>query len=158
MSSGAVYSIDTSALLDGMKRHYPPSTFKGLWTEMETLAEARRLLASEEVYDEVKVHDDEVKAWIEARSSSLVVPTDGKIAAEVTAILAVHPKLVMNMRGRNRADPFVIAVAKLRGAIVVTGEGSDGTIDRPKIPFICQRLSIPCIKFLELIQAEGWTF
>ncbi len=29
----------------------------------------------------------------------------------------------MTLKGRNRADPFVVAVARLRGATAVTGEG-----------------------------------
>jgi hypothetical protein len=64
----------------------------------------------------------------------------------------------MQMKNRNRADPFVIAVAGLRGATVVTGEGSDGTADRPKIPFVCSQLRIPCIRLLDVIRAEGWSF
>ena len=32
----------------------------------------------------------------------------------------VFPRLVGAMKDRNRADPFVIALAKLKGAIVVT--------------------------------------
>jgi hypothetical protein len=66
--------------------------------------------------------------------------------------------MVMNLKGRNRADPFVVAVARIRGATVVTGEGSDGTEDRPKIPFVCQKLVIDCTRFTQLIRSEGWTF
>jgi len=47
------------------------------------------------------------------------------------------------MKGRNRADAFVIAVARLQGAVVVTGEGANGTEDKPKIPYICQELKVP---------------
>ena len=64
----------------------------------------------------------------------------------------------MQLKNRNRADPFVIALAELRGATVVTGEGSDGTERRPKIPYVCQQRDIPCIRFLQFIQDEGWTF
>lgn len=98
------------------------------------------------------------KAWCEPRKESLVVPTDSAIATEVTSILTDHPKIVANMKGRNRADAFVIAVAKIKDATVVTGEGSDGTMNKPKIPFVCGEYSVPCFRFLDLIQAEGWTF
>jgi hypothetical protein len=62
------------------------------------------------------------------------------------------------MKGRNRADAFVIAVARVRGAVVVTGEGPDGNENRPKIPFICQNLKIRCVRFLDIVRLEGWKF
>jgi len=158
MTTATKYSVDTSALMDGMKRYYPPTTFKQLWIEIDRLIEDGRFFASEEVGEEVKVHDDELNRWVRARAPKLIVPTDASIAQEVTAILSVHQRLVMSMKGRNRADPFVIAVAKLRGATVVTGEGNDGTADRPKIPYVCQRLSIPHMRLLDMILAEGWVF
>lgn len=40
------YSIDTSAILDGWRRHYPPDVFPGLWTRMEGLIVAGHLRAS----------------------------------------------------------------------------------------------------------------
>ena len=158
MSNAVRYSIDTSALLDGMKRYYPPAPFKQLWIEIDQLIGDGRLFASEEVHEELKIHDDEVKSWMEARSDALLVPTDMRITTEVTAILTANPRLVMNMKGRNRADPFVIAVARVHGATVVTGEGGDGTQDRPKIPYVCQQLGVPCMRFLDLITSEKWTF
>jgi hypothetical protein len=158
MTPGTTYSIDTSALMDGMKRYYPPATFTQLWVQIDGLIEAGRLLASEEVAEEVKVHDDELRDWVHSRAGRLIVPTDARIASEVTRVLTVNPRLAGNIRGRNRADAFVIALASLRGATVVTGEGHNGTADRPKIPYVCQQLGIPCIRLLEVIIAEGWTF
>ncbi|MEK7153667.1 MAG: DUF4411 family protein [Patescibacteria group bacterium] len=73
-------------------------------------------------------------------------------------ILGSFPKLVANMKGRNRADAFVIAVARVKGATVVTGEGPDGNQNRPKIPYICQQLNVPCVRFLEIVRLEGWKF
>jgi hypothetical protein len=125
---------------------------------MDELVAEGRLIISEEVWEEAQAKDAVVKAWCKPRRDSIVVPTDTTVAEEVQHVLEDHERLVMNMKGRNRADPFVIAVASLRGAIVVTGEGSDGTANRPKIPFVCQSLGIECVKFVDLIRLEGWTF
>jgi hypothetical protein len=35
------YSIDTSAILDGWRRHYPPDVFPPLWTSLEELDRRR---------------------------------------------------------------------------------------------------------------------
>ncbi len=152
------YSADTSALIDGLERYYPEDHFPALWEKMDELVSGGRLIISEEVWEEAQTKDAVVKAWCEPRKDSIVVPTDTVVAQEVQRVLAGHERLVMNMKGRNRADPFVIAVANLRGAVVVTGEGSDGTESRPKIPFVCQHLGIECVKFVDVIRLEGWTF
>jgi len=102
--------------------------------------------------------DAVAKACCEDRQDRLVVPTDAGVASAVQRILIDHERLVMNMKGRNRADPFVIALAQLKGAVVLTGEGSDGTANRPKIPYICQEIGLPCCRFLEMIRLEGWRF
>ena len=86
------------------------------------------------------------------------VRTDQAVVTATQQVLRGHELLVKNMKGRNRADPFVIAVAQIRGAIVVTGEGSDGTANRPKIPYVCNRLGLTCIRFLDVVRAEGWRF
>lgn len=153
------YSVDTSALIDGLERYYFEDAFPGIWGKVWELVAADRFFISEEVWEEAQKKTGVVKAWCEQDTTGkLIVPTNGAIAREVKAILAGTPKMVMNMRGRNRADPFVLAVARLRGATAVTGEGSDGTEDRPKIPFVCGKLGIPCKTFSELIRIEGWRF
>ena len=85
------------------------------------------------------------------------MPTDSAVAIEVRSILQTHKRLVMNLKNRNRADPFVIAVANIKGAVVVTGEDG-GNENRPKIPYVCSQIGAECIGFLDLIQREGWIF
>jgi hypothetical protein len=152
------YSADTSALIDGLERYYPEEHFPALWENVDELVYDGRLIISEEVWEEAQTKDAVVKAWCEPRKDVMIVPTDAAVAEEAKRVLATHQRLVMNLKGRNRADPFVIAVASIRGAVVVTGEGSDGTENHPKIPFVCQRLGIECIRFLDVIRLEGWTF
>lgn len=158
-TAAPAYSVDTSALLDGLERYYVEDTFPGIWEKVAELIDADRFFISEEVYEEAKKKTGVVRAWCEKDTTGkLIVPTDGPITREVQAILKDTPKMVMTMKGRNRADPFVVAVARLRTATVVTGEGSDGTEDRPKIPYVCAKLTIPCTTFTELIRAESWVF
>ena len=153
-----LYCVDTSALIDGLERYYPEENFPALWERVDDLVIAGRLFISEEVWEEVKQKDERVQAWVQPRLEALMIRTDQAIVNVTQQILNRHQLLVKNMKGRNRADPFVIAVARIRGAIVVTGEGSDGTASRPKIPYICDQIGLPCIRFLDVIQTEGWRF
>jgi hypothetical protein len=156
---GDVYSLDTSGLIDGLERNYPPAAFPGLWHRVDGLIAEGRLLLSEEVMIEATKKDLAAKEWCEGRDkATFMVPTDHTIASIVKDILTEYPKLVKALANRNRADAFVIAVAASRGAIVVTGEGHDGTDNRPKIPYICRRRKVDCIRFVDLILREKWTF
>lgn len=152
------YSVDTSGLIDGLERYYPEESFPALWQKIDELVAEGRFLLSEEVWEEVKSKDAVVRAWCEPRKGNLIVPTTAEVAVSVRELLAEYPRLVANMKNRNRADPFVIAVAKLRPATVVTGEGPGGSANRPKIPFICDAIGIPCVRFTDIVTTEGWTF
>lgn len=153
------YSVDTSALFDGLERYYPQALFPALWERIAGLIAEGRLIISAEVWDEARTRDELAKEWCDAQGKDpMVVETDLAVATEVRSILATFPRLVAQQKGRNRADAFVIAVAKLRGAVVVTGEGSNGTENRPKIPFICDQMDIPCYTFIDIARLEGWTF
>jgi len=153
-----LYSFDTSALIDGLERYYPAETFSGLWEAVDTLISDGRFFASAEVWEEIKKKDELVKKWADSRQSQVFVGTDAIVTLEVQKILETFPRLVMSGGRRNRADPFVVAIAKLRKATVVTGEGNDGSMNRPKIPFVCQEMKIPCVTFTEFISSEQWKF
>ncbi len=57
------YSIDTSAILDGWNRYYPPDVFPGLWRRLEGLIGDGHLKATEEVRMELERKDDEAFSW-----------------------------------------------------------------------------------------------
>lgn len=151
------YCIDTSAILDGWVRYYPIDSFPGLWANLDRLIEANRLLTSDEVLRELEAKDDEALRWAKERPR-LFVELDDPIQAATSEILSRFPNMVDTMRGRNRADPFVIAVARARGCTVVTGERNRGTPERPRIPLVCAHFGLPCVDLLGLIRAEGWRF
>ena len=158
MSPAVIYSVDTSALIDGLERYYRPANFPSLWERLDELIAQGRLLCSEEVLEEATQRDLPAKDWCTQRREHLVVPTDADVAIEAQVLLGQHPAMTKGLKGRNRADPFVIVVAKMHGATVVTGEGQDGSASRPKIPWVCRQLGVPCIRLAELITQEGWSF
>ncbi len=84
--------------------------------------------------------------------------TDAEVAKAVKAILDPYELLVKDMKNRNRADPFVIAVAQITGSKVVTEELGMGSPSRPKIPGVCAALGIDCITISDIVRLEGWKF
>ena len=151
------YSVDTSAILDGRVRHYPPDVFPALWTRFDELIHDGQLGAVEEVLVELERKDDETYAWASQRAS-MFVPIDDEIQRAVAEILSNHPRLVDTRKNRSGADPFVIALAKVNGCLVVTGERPTNSVDRPNIPDVCSALGIRSLSLLELIREEQWAF
>ena len=151
------FSIDTSAILDGWRRYYPRDVFPGLWIQLEELIRTGDLRASEEVRYELEKRDDDALVWAMERDG-FFVPIDDDTQDATSAILVDHPRLIDTRRGRSGADPFVIALAQVRGCAVVTGEKATGNLNRPKIPDVCRAIEVEVLSLLDLIRLEGWVF
>ncbi|HKS36663.1 MAG TPA: DUF4411 family protein [Verrucomicrobiae bacterium] len=149
--------MDTSGWLDGWQRHYPVDVFPSLWTKLDSVIIAGEIIATEEVYFEIKRKSDDLHEWIQARKK-LLVPLDEEIQAQATLLLREFPRLVDTLRGRGKADPFVLATAIKCNAVVVTGEILTGKMDKPRIPDVCQVKDIRCINFLQMIRELKLTF
>ena len=152
-----MYVIDTSALLDGWVRYYPPDVFPSLWSQLEEMIRTGELLSPDEVLLELGQKDDGVHSWAKA-NSAMFVALDEEVQQATQQILTQFPRLVGAMKDRNRADPFVIALAKVKAATVITSERSSGTRERPRIPNVCDHFGIGHRTLLQLIRDKAWTF
>jgi hypothetical protein len=153
------YSLDTSVLVNGWRKTYSPDVFPALWRKLDELIADGRVFAIDEVLRELSKQDDEILAWAKDREHMFVrIDSDGEIQVAVAEILSRFPRLVDSSKSRSIADPFVIALAKVRGYTVVTEEKFGGTIEKPKIPIVCQEMGIRCINLLQLVREQGWVF
>ena len=151
------YSIDSSALINGWQKNYPPDIdiFSPIWDGLSSLIESGDLRSTEEVLHELEKQHDDVYGWVKERPD-LFIPIDDQIQNAVTNILRDYPRLVDNRKDRSGADPFVIAQAQISGAIVVADELPSNNLLKPKIPDVCVALGISCITLLQMIRREGW--
>jgi hypothetical protein len=149
------YSVDTSSFIEGFRERLAYPIVPEFWNrDLPSLVESGDLRATIEVHFELEVEDDEVLAFVDDLDD-LFVPIDEPIQREVRAILKDFPRLIH--AGRSGADPFVIALARMRGAAVVCEEGR-GKINAPKIPDVCEALGIPCIKLYQVVIEQGWEY
>ncbi len=151
------YVFDTSSLVGAWVRSYPPDLFPGVWEHMSDLARAGQLIAPEDVLEELKDRDDELQAWVKARTDAIIVPTSRALLLEARAVLADHPGLTKTGTGRGKADPFVIALAAQRNCPVVTEE-QGGSLTKPRIPFVCSARGVVSMSILDVIRTERWRF
>jgi hypothetical protein len=123
---------------------------------METAAEARTLVAVQEVLLELQKKDDDVYQW--AKQHLTFTPLEPAIQRAATEIVNRFPGFINVQRTRSVADPFVIAFARVNSLTVVTAERPSGSTRRPRIPDVCSGLSIRCVSLLQLFRDLGWTF
>ena len=150
----AVYSLDASALIYGWSEHYPIDVFPVIWRHLEEIARQDRLLIIDEVLAEARRKDDGLADWIEALPAG-VIALDEPIQVDVRAILASHARLLDTRKNKSGADPFVIALARVRAATVITAELATNSLARPKIPDVCRAIGLECKTLVDLFRLEG---
>lgn len=149
------YCFDTSAWIHAWDRAYPLDNFPGVWGQLTNLVAEGRLVSPDEVREEIERKDDELLKWLRD-VEGLFVPIDDQQQDLVREILQEEPRLVDSSKGRDQADPWVIALAEARAAVVVTQEGRRPT--NPRIPDVCAARDLSFFKLLEVIQVEEWSF
>jgi hypothetical protein len=149
------YCIDTSALIAAWSERYPIRRFKPFWDKMDGLAASQRLVAPEDVRREIQKKADGLYKWVNERKP-MFVELEESVQQSARDILRDYPWLLKNVPGKSPADPFVIALAKVRGLVVVTEEGR-GSTKKPKIPDVCEAVGIHCVNLLGLLEEEDWT-
>jgi Domain of unknown function (DUF4411) len=158
-STGTLYVADTSALMDWQDRLYPPDVFPSLVVEVARLIAHGRYVSVELVQEEVeKMGSTSLQAWVKA-NKTIFDRTPNHLAAAL-AIEGAFPALKDPNARFDEADGYVIALAQMRNATVVTAETPAATKRKPRrslyIPDVCAALGIPCISNLGLMRREGW--
>ena len=154
----ARYSLDTSCLVNGWGKHYPPDMFGPVWTHLDGLIQNAAVIASVEVMNEIWRQTDDLHNWCADRDDAFLELID-ELQTSVSTLLDRYPRLTA--AGRNRADPFVVGVAMLasdRMTVVTEETGHRASEARPKIPFICERMNIRCISFVDMLRETGFGF
>ena len=141
-------------------RYYPPAAFEGLKPRVKQLIDEGRMRASREVKDELEVRNDDCFQWVKEQPD-LFVDSNAQIQNVVKRLMGLYFDPARPDKGISGADPFVIGLAAVQNPqpwVVVTGE-KPGSIENPKIPFVCRHFRpqpIRTISFLELIVEERW--
>lgn len=159
LSDASLFSFDSSAFIHAWHRAYRPKNFPSFWTALEEAIVAGEIVASTEVLSELERKDDDIHKWCKRLAAAVSVEVDDEQQAHMQHIMGTYPRLVDTVKGRSGADPFVIAVARMRyGKIIVVSEEDFGKKDSPRIPDVCRAEKILCYKLADFIEARGWSF
>jgi len=154
-----IYSFDSDSFISAWRIYYSITSFPGVWECFDQLITNRRVRCAEQIVGEIERGGDELWEWVAQRRKKLSYPTDDAVQKAERQILRTHPNLV-EPNGKSAGDPWVIALAIVMGASVVTFEVpiTDPRSTKVKIPNVCRAYNIPCINVFEVIRREGWRF
>lgn len=151
------YTLDTNILIN-MERMYPREFFASLWNSMETAVASGDICMCEVAEKELDRGDDDLASWVKSIPGFVCKTTDRELSI-VSEISSAHPGWVQGQK--NYGDPFIIAHAKVDNVIVVTEEArrGPGVVEKnQKIPNIADEYGVTCIRFFDLLRAQGWRF
>ena len=148
--------------MDWQARYYPPDIFILMVTKIEELIAVGQCSAVELVKEEIDaVGTPELRAWMK-KHPALFVTLDPLVQVEAANIESKYPDLMDPRSLHQSADAYVVALAKVKGGVVVSQETSAAEKKSAKrthyIPDVCRDLGISCINLLGLMRREHWTF
>lgn len=140
------YVFDTNIFIN-LQRRQPIDLYPSLWEKLDQFFKTGVIVSSQEVFDEITSGRDELADWVFSRKE-FFLPTDSNVQKKAREILKDNRGLIEGGKKANSADPFVIALAQILNAKVVTEEAKSSNLMSPKIPDVCERLGIEHISFV----------
>jgi hypothetical protein len=167
MTIDTIYIIDTSSLID-LQRWRPQNKHGAVWQKLDGMIRDCRLIAPEQVYDELRTGKDSLAKWAAShkKGGRLFKKTTRQHVGIAKQIIHHYSGLIDADRTGSQADPFVIALAHFEAnsttlaqrCIVVTNEKYTPTCPfrRPHLhSFRVNRQAI-AVSTWEVLDGEFW--
>jgi hypothetical protein len=154
------YVMDTSSF--SVCGNYFPTRFPTFWQSFDALVQAGGIISVREVRNELDNQSrwQHLHNWVNANRGIFLLPEPPETAFVARIFAVPHFQQLIGttqrLTGRPVADPFVIASAHHRDAVVVTEESNRPNAAR--IPNVCSHFGIECISIEVLMEREGWEF
>lgn len=155
-----LYVFDTNSLR--ILSNFFPQRFPSFWTKFDKYVSEGKTISVREVLKEleIQINVEHLQNWIKENKKIFFLPSEDE-SLFVSKIFAVsHFQHLIShearLKGNPVADPFVIAVAKIKGGCVVTEE--KWKKNSAKIPNICEHFEIKCTNLEGFMETENWEF
>ena len=151
------YCLDANVFIQAKNGPYGLDFAPSFWEFLDAQVDAGAVFSSRIVFEELSEGEDGLSDWVKARKDGgMFVEPDEKMQAEyVNNRYPVHQAREF----LNRADPWIIAQAKIEGAVVVTHETLvDDKSAKVKIPNICVQFGVKYADTYQMLRALGAHF
>jgi Domain of unknown function (DUF4411) len=153
--------FDTSSLSNVLK-HYYRSSFPSFWDRFDGALRSKGVVSVREAKGELERHFDKASiSQLVAHNPNFFEDPSVEEMAFIREIYGI-PHFRQNLdrkkllQGGYFADPFIIAKAKVKEAVVVTEE--EYRNNGVKIPNICERFDVQSVNLEGFLTAEDWKF
>ena len=159
-----IYVIDTSALITLKdKFEYNNPVFKAIWEEIEELILRDCFITidfvEKEIIDDYLGKKDFLIKWINRfkRKKKFIKKVDEAVINETIPIINAEYnsgflKKEKLEKGKNEADPYLIAFCKLKGCTLLSDEKK---FVSNKIPEVAQKNGVKCINLYDFFEERG---
>jgi hypothetical protein len=155
-----VYCCDSDSIITAWRDTYPPDVAPGFWEQLEAQIVRGTLIAPEEVRGELLAPED-LKRWA-AQREPMFRELDDELQEAVRGVVrfiqADARRKGLRLKNRDfKADPFVVALARLTQRTVVTQErpNNDPLNGRLKLPDVCGAFGVRYTNMLGLMREVG---
>lgn len=108
-----IFCFDTSALVR-LHRFYPKAVIPDIWSELDKMFKAGKIISHEFVYEEIlpdPKKPDDLGLWIQKKEKHFKPVTQFQLD-KVGDVLAKFPKLIDPNNEKNQADPWLVAMMR----------------------------------------------
>jgi len=157
------YCLDANVFIEAKNGAYGMDIVPSFWEFLDEQADAEAICSSRAVYAELAAGGDALADWVKARKGGgMFVEPDQEIQAVFGDIADYVMDNYADHQARpflNGADPWIIAQAKVEGAVVVTHEKLvKHESAKVKIPNICVEFEVKYVHTYEMLRALGAHF
>lgn len=148
-----VYVLDTDWLIKAITDR-PLDLDPEFWDHLSRLIQSERIIVCDPVYQELMEQDDDLSEWIKANSNGAHIDPDDDVLQFVKdRIMSQYQEKFSNWFSIDdpnglAADPFLVAMAATRKAVVVTNESKkimQANTPISKVPNACDEFGVECI-------------
>ena len=150
-----LYCFDTSTFIRAWYEAYAPDVVESFWEHLGKAIKAGTIIAPDEVLRETSKRSNDLHAWLKQHEQCFV-EIDDELQEAVSSLLQRFPLLAKNRKGASSADAWVIALAQIRNATVVSEESPLDSEKKPKIPGVCRQVDVSCTNLLEFMRSAKW--
>lgn len=159
LSSGGGYVLDANVFITSANNYYPLDIAPSFWRQLGDIMCDGETIIIDAVFNEVTCKDDGLSDWLKSN-----VPEDKIVECAYSENVVKQYKSILEWikdddkysdaalskwSDQRVADPWIIAVAAVKNAKIVTCEGKSGAIssicNNPKIPNIAEAFGVECI-------------